>query len=65
MDGCTDGTFERTGKKFFNCPERKGIYYPLESLKPDERYATEMAVDGNRKNSKQYVVFPITSACVY
>ena len=41
MDGCTDGTFEPNGRKFFNCPERKGIYYPFESLKPDERYAPE------------------------
>ena len=49
MDGCTDGTFEPTGKKFFNCPERKGIYYPLESLKPDERDTTKMALDRNRK----------------
>ena len=65
MDGCTDGTFEPTSKKFFNCPERKGIYYPLESLKPDERYATEIAVDGNRKSSQQCVVLPITCTCVY
>ncbi len=49
LEGCTDGTFHSTGQKFFNCPIGKGLYYPLGKLKPDARYAPEVAVDGNRE----------------
>lgn len=51
MDGCTDGTFHGTGQKFFDCPSGRGLYYPLKNLRPDARYATEVAVDGNRKRT--------------
>ena len=51
MDGWTDGVFQATGQKFFNCPYGRGLYYFLRNLKPDQRYATEVATDGNRKNT--------------
>ena len=51
MDGCSDGTFPHTGQKFFNCPPGKGLYYPLKNVQPDERYAPEVATDGNRETS--------------
>ena len=50
MDQCTDGTFQATGQKFFNCPHGMGLYYPLQNVKPDQRWAPQVAADGNRKN---------------
>ena len=50
MEGCGDGTYPGTGQKYFNCPYGRGLYYPLKSLQPDERYAAEVATDGNREN---------------
>ena len=38
MEGCTDGTFVSTGQKFFNCPQGRGMYYPLVNLNPDARF---------------------------
>ena len=38
MEGLTDGTCRMTGDKFFHCPDGRGLYYPLEHLKPDERF---------------------------
>ncbi len=38
MDGCTDGTFKATGEKYFTCTYGKGLYFPLASLRPDERF---------------------------
>ena len=49
MEGCTDGTYQATGQKFFNCPYGMGLYYPLENLVPDQRWAPEVPVDLNRK----------------
>ena len=49
MEGCSDGTFQQTGQKFFDCPIGRGLYYPLRNLKPDARYAPEHAEDGNHK----------------
>ena len=43
MDGCTDGTFTRTGQKFFNCPKGRGFYCHLKNLIPSAM---------NRKNNK-------------
>ena len=57
MDGCTDGTYQQTKQKFFSCPYGKGLYYPLETLQPDERLAPVVAADGNRKKLPFY--FPI------
>ena len=51
MEGCTDGTFPGTGQKFFSCPPGKALYYPLRNLKPDKRYAPEVATDGNRETA--------------
>ncbi len=48
MDGCTDGTWQQTGQRFFNCPDGMGMYYPLGSLGPDERYSDKVSTDGNR-----------------
>ena len=53
MKGCTDGTFNATGQKFFDCPSGKGLYYPLGKVQPDARY-TEVAVDGNREKLNSY-----------
>ena len=49
MDGCKDGTFPATGQKFFSCLYGRGLYYPLYNLQPDQRYAPEVATDGNRE----------------
>ncbi len=43
MDGCTDGTWQHTGLKFFNCPDGMGIYYPLGYLRSDERYSDKVS----------------------
>lgn len=51
MEGCTNGIFHGTGQKFFECPPGKGLYYPLSSLEPDQRYAVEATDDGNRKDA--------------
>ena len=49
MEGCTDGTWQRGNVKYFDCPDGRGLYYPLEYLQPDERYSAGIAVDGNRE----------------
>ena len=56
MEGCTDGTFQMTGHKFFDCQYGRGLYFPLASLKPDERFTDPGTVPGaaavpNRKCS--------------
>ena len=56
MEGCTDGTFQMTGHKFFDCQYGRGLYFPLTSLKPDERFTDPGTVPGaaavpNRKCS--------------
>jgi len=38
MEGCTDGTSQMTGQKFFDCPDGRGLYFPLAHLRPDERF---------------------------
>lgn len=49
MEGGSNGTFHGTGQKLFDCPPGKGLYYPLSSLKQDQRYAV---TDGqNRKDT--------------
>ena len=62
MDGCTDGTYEATGQKFFNCPRNMGIYYPLRDLRPDQRWApdSEGSVDQSGKNYQLscYLMYP-------
>ena len=49
MEGATNGTWQQSGQKFFNCPDGMGIYYPLGSLRSDERYSDKVSMDGNRK----------------
>ena len=53
MEGCTDGSWrnEKTDKFiiFFKCPYGKGLYYPLNCLQLDARYAPAKALNGNRK----------------
>lgn len=54
MEGCTDGTFQMTGEKFFDCPDGRGLYFPLAHLRPDERFTDPgttpgAAVVANRK----------------
>lgn len=54
MDGCTDGTWLHTGRKYFECEHGKGIYYPLNNLKQDERFCepgniSTIATGENRK----------------
>ena len=41
MDKCTDGTLKTTGKKHFTCAHGKGLYFPLASLHPDERFGLQ------------------------
>ncbi len=41
MDGCTDGTFTTTGEKYFTCTFGHGLYFPLASLRPDERFGLQ------------------------
>ncbi|XP_064393270.1 uncharacterized protein LOC135340804 isoform X2 [Halichondria panicea] len=41
MDGCTDGTFKTTGEKYFTCTFGHGLYFPLASLCPDERFGLQ------------------------
>ncbi len=41
MTGCTDGTFNATGEKHFSCTLGKGLYFPLASLRPDERFGLQ------------------------
>ncbi len=41
MDGCTDGTFTTTGEKHFTCAHGKGLYFPLASLRPDDRFGLQ------------------------
>ena len=55
MDGCTDGTLLSTGQKFFNCPENRGMYYPLVNLHPDARFMDPGVVMDNLENRKQKV----------
>ena len=38
MEGCTDGTFQSTGQKFFDCRPGHGLYFPLANLRPDQRF---------------------------
>ena len=47
MEGCTDGTFQATGQKFFDCPHGRGLFYPLDKLVPDRRY------DENKKDQNE------------
>ena len=54
MEGCTDGTFH--GQKYFDCQDGRGLYFPLASLRPDERFTDPGTVPGaaavpNRKCS--------------
>ena len=54
MEGCTDGTFH--GQKYFDCQYGRGLYFPLASLRPDERFTVPGTVPGaavvpNRKCS--------------
>ncbi len=55
MNGCTDGTFKATGEKYFTCAFGHGLYFPLASLRPDERsglqagHAITSPVLGNRE----------------
>lgn len=64
MDGCSDGTFHATGQKFFNCESGRGLYYPLRNLKPDARYAPEVATDGNREKF-YYIIFHAYNHCCF
>ncbi len=41
MAGCTDGTFIATGEKHFTCAHGKGLYFPLATLRPDERFGLQ------------------------
>ena len=41
MNGCTDGTFPTTGEKHFTCAYGKGLYFPLATLRPDERFGLQ------------------------
>ncbi len=38
MDGCTDGTLRTTEEKHFTCTFGHGLYFPLASLRPGERF---------------------------
>ena len=52
MEGCTNGSWSDGNSQtyqFFKCPNGKGLYYPLNSIRPDSRYAPSQALDGNRK----------------
>ena len=51
MNGCTDGTFKTTGEKYFTCTFGRGLYFPLASLRPDERFGLQAGVTslGNRE----------------
>ena len=44
MEGCTDGTFH--GQKYFDCQDGRGLYFPLVSLRPDERFTDPGTVPG-------------------
>ena len=41
MDGCNDGTFKSTEEKYFTCTFGHGLYFPLDSLRPDERFGLQ------------------------
>ncbi len=49
MSGCTDGTFKTTGDKHFTCTFGHGLYYPLASVRPDERFGPVSTSQGNRE----------------
>ena len=52
MDGCTDGswTSEEDGQvyQFFECPDGKGLYYPLNRIHPNSVCAS--AKDNGKNN---------------
>ena len=52
MEGCTDGTLLSTGQKLFNCPESRGMYYPLVNLQPDGRFV-DPCVDMDNLENRQ------------
>jgi dynactin complex subunit len=47
MDGCGDGVWN--GDRYFACRSGHGLFCPLSSLKPDERFAPASLTAGNRK----------------
>ena len=53
MDGCADGSWknEKDGQvyRFFECQYGKGLYYPLNGLQLDARYALAKTSSGNRE----------------
>ena len=49
MEGCTDGTFQMTGQKYFDCQDGRGLYFPLKWLRPDNRTVSVDADGPNRK----------------
>ena len=51
-DGGTDGTYQFTGQKFFDCPPGRGLYLPLANVRPDERFVSEGASYVNRKKEQ-------------
>ena len=67
MEGCTDGTLQMTGEKFFDCPDGRGLYFPLARLKPDERFTDPgttpgTAVVANRKYTQilKHIIFVVS-----
>ena len=64
LDGCTDGTFKATGEKFFTCSHGQGLYFPLASLIPDQRFGgvteqSDLSAECCKENRKYnvYLVF--------
>ena len=55
MEGCSDGTLLTTGQKFFNCPQGRGMYYPLVNLQPDARFLDPGVVTGD--NYCKYTIY--------
>ena len=56
MEGCADGTFQMTGQKYFDCPDGRGLFFPLVHLKPDERFTDPGATPAVPANRKYYIV---------
>ena len=58
MEGCTDGTFQMTGQKYFDCQDGRGLYYPLTWLRPIERFIKleTVPVDADVPNCKYFYV---------
>ncbi len=46
INGGSDGTWRKTGERYFQCEDRRGLFAPLQNLKPDERFITPGSTPG-------------------